>query len=655
MESQKHGYRLPSQMKLALGLFHFNPHWAAETLAVHRHCSEALGPFLHVVHANPDWHVTFEISGSGIEFICKHYPAQFRLLQRLIERGQIELISSLYTPSIWVAYPRRDLIYSIEKNKEVLRRLNLPDTRVFFAQEAFFGEGVKSLGDYFDIAVCKDDYLAHFYDIDFSNPCFLLGDLKLVVASSHLLSESADLAAHEPALVADFHLPSRYYKHIETASSLNKGEKFPARRGKWNNIEWYWYHCGDGNHLTTISKPQDIGGSFYDPTWKRWCEMMLNRLIKRGYRLSSLQGFVGKLDYSKAQRLPPLIEGSWNSGGSEGVRRWMGLQSNERENDAGILAAVSRARARLIRCEDGRSPVYSFNRSDQDDSNSVSPSTNGLMRRIEQFISNAEKSVINRAAQLDTVWVGAGLRGRLWRKMEEITRDPEKSPAFTAGLLDKAWEHLLHAQISDCLGWYPSTESVWYAFDQIRNVLMITDKLLRPTDLVDLEEDIICNNEYCDNVSCDEAFIKASLFGCDGSVVITRLSSSHQVIECDFESSASDCGVIFEYLMDKLRYCPSGIECEIVTIPLSLIKNDAISLPLSNGLLEVTPGMFLIKQLNFIHLAAQVVKSEHAVKYAMRGVPIGKLYTWRFHVLKGDANSAVAFANRLNSTEFSDG
>lgn len=551
-----------------------------------------------------------------------------------------------------MAYPRRDLIYSIKKNKEVLRRLDLPDTRIFFAQEAFFGEGVKSLGDYFDIAVCKDDYLAHFYDIDFSNPCFLIGDLKLVVASSHLLSESADLVAHEPALVADFHLPGRYFKHIEAADSLNKVNKYPARRGRWNNIEWYWYHCGDGNHLTTISKPQDIEGSFYDPTWKRWCEMMLNLLIERGYRLSHLQEFAGKLDYSKAQRLPPLIEGSWNSEGAEGVRRWMGLQSNELEKDAGILAAVSRARARLIRCEDGRSQVYSFNRSAQDASNSVSPPTNGLMQRIERFISNAEKSAINRAAQLDTVWVGAGLRSRLWRKMEEITRDPEKSPSFTAELLDKAWEHLLHAQISDCLGWYPSPQSVWYAFDQVRSVLMIADKLLRLTDLVDVEEDILCNHEYCDNVSCDEAFIKASLFGCDGSIVVTRLSSSHQVIECNFESTAPDCGVTFEHRIDKLRYCPSGIECEITTIPLSLIKNDTISLPLSNGLLEVTPGMFLIKQLNFVHLAAHVVKSEHVVEYAVRKGAIGRSYTWRFHVLEADDESAVAFANKLNSTEY---
>jgi glycosyl hydrolase family 57 len=649
MESQEHSYQLDSQKRLALGLFHFNPHWGAETLAVHRHCSEAIGPFLQVVEANPDWNVTFEISGSGLEFLFNNYPAQFRLLHRLIEREQIELISSLYTPSIWVAFPRRDLLYSIEKNQECLRRLGLPNTRIFFAQEAFFGEGVKSLGKYFDIAICKDDYLAHFYDIDFSNPCFLLGDLKLVVASNHLLSESADIIEHEPKLAAAFHLPNRYQKHIESADLLNKGKKFPARCGIWNNVDWHWYHCGDGNHFTTIHKPQDIASSFYDPTWKRWCEMILNRLIERGYRLSTIRQFAAILDYSKAQRLPPLIEGSWNPSASDGVCRWMGLQSNEWENDAGILAAVSRVRARLTFCEKGRNQVVTPNGSNPEAANSVSASTRGGMWNIRRIIGNAEKSAIDNLALLDPVWIGNGWRGRLWRKIEEVTRDPEISPTLPAGLLDKAWTHLLHAQISDCLGWYPSAQSVWYAFEQIRNVLMITDRALRPTDLVDLEADVIDDQQYRSNIPCDEAFVSASLFGCDGSIVFCSFSDMHQTIECQFESTASNCGVSFEYHMDELRYCPSGIEYELVTIPFQWIRKDTISLPLSNGLIEVLPGVFLIKQLSFIHLAAQVVKSEHVVKYALRGLPIGKSYTWRFHVLKGNADSAVAFANKLNS------
>jgi glycosyl hydrolase family 57 len=605
-------------MRLALGLFHFNPHWGAETLAMHRHCSEALGPFLQVVQAHPDWRVTFEISGSGLEFLFNQYPAQFRLLRRLIEGEQVELISSLYTPSLWVAFPRRDLLYSIEKNQECLRRLGLPQTRIFFAQEAFFGEGVKSLGKYFDIAICKDDYLAHFYDIDFSNPCFLLGDLKLVVASNHLLSESADLIAQEPALAEAFHLPNRYYKHIEAVDSLNKGEKFPARRGKWNDLEWYWYHCGDGNHFTAIYKPQDIERSFYDPTWKRWCERLLDRLIERGYQLSTVRQFATMLDYSKARRLPTLIEGSWNPDGSDGVCRWMGLQSKEWENDSGILAAVSRARARLISCEKGRSQAVTSNPPNRGTSRSVSASTRGLM------------------------------------KIEEFTHDPGKSPTLTAELLEKAWTHLLHAQISDCLGWFPTARSVWYAFDQIRNLLLVIDRVLRPTDLVDLEADVIDDQQYRGNISCDEAFVNATLFGCDGSIVVSSFSNQRQTIECQFVSTDSDCGVRFEYHMDELRYCPSGIENELVTIPLQWIRKDTISLPLSNGLIEVLPGVFLIKQLSFVHLAAHVVKSEHAVKYALRSVPIGKSYTWRFHVLKGDADSAVAFANKLNSAEFSE-
>jgi hypothetical protein len=150
--------------KLALGLYHFNAHWGAESRSAQRHCTEALAPFLRVLKRHPDWRVSIDIAGSGLELLNEHYPVQTRRLRALVENGQVELISTMYTPSLWVAFPRSDLIRSIERNRQCLSKLGFPAGRLFFAQEGLFGESVHTLTEYFDAAICKDDYLNYFYD-----------------------------------------------------------------------------------------------------------------------------------------------------------------------------------------------------------------------------------------------------------------------------------------------------------------------------------------------------------------------------------------------------------------------------------------------------------------------------------------------------------
>ena len=178
-------------MNLALSLFHFNPHWGANERSANRHRTETLGPFLHALHSNPRWRVDIEISGSGLEFLQSGYPEQIRLLRELVHRGQVELISALYTPNIWIAFPRRDLEMSIELKRRCLEKLGFPWSRIFFAQEAFFGEVVQALTEHFDIAVCKDDYLSYSYRVDLRHPCFRVGNMRVIVASGHILKEIA--------------------------------------------------------------------------------------------------------------------------------------------------------------------------------------------------------------------------------------------------------------------------------------------------------------------------------------------------------------------------------------------------------------------------------------------------------------------------------
>src|SRR6267154_113043 len=105
-------------MKLALGLFHFNVQYVAGDLSsYHRYCTQAVIPFLNTIAQNRNYRVSFEISGSGLEFLSQHYPFAISLLRELIARSQVELVSSTYAPTLWVAFPKLDLVRSIQLNQ----------------------------------------------------------------------------------------------------------------------------------------------------------------------------------------------------------------------------------------------------------------------------------------------------------------------------------------------------------------------------------------------------------------------------------------------------------------------------------------------------------------------------------------------------------
>lgn len=337
--------------KIALGLFHFNAHWGANARMAHRHCTEALAPFLAALRNRPSWRVNIEMSGSGLEFLERNYPAQFRLLRELVESRQVELLSSTYTPSLWIAYGKRDLLKSIELNQRCLANLGLPWTRIFFAQEAFFGSGVSQLTDFFDAAVCKDDYLSYYYDSELRGPHLKAGTMRVVVASGHLLKELSSTYA-QASTIQHAHSPifPAALEHIRTSLEINNPKNFPACHVVAPPIEYYWYHCGDGQHFGTISKPDQLETCYHDPAWSRLIQATVGALESQ-WELATIGDLLAVTSHFDPVGLPPLIEGGWNPKGAEGVFCWMGRNDTSTENDTLALSAVARARRRVIHAE----------------------------------------------------------------------------------------------------------------------------------------------------------------------------------------------------------------------------------------------------------------------------------------------------------------
>jgi hypothetical protein len=335
--------------RIALGLFHFNPQYVAgDPDIANRYCREALDPFLTAVAQRPRWRPSLAMAGSGLEFVAEHHPSSFDLLQQLVQADRMELISALYAPSIWVAFPRRDLMRAVALNRQCLAALGLRDAGIFFAQEAFFGPGVASVASEFRFALCKDEYVEYFAGEAALSPCYQLGPVRVLVGSNHLMN----LMAVEH-LKDGRRLPEAHRRRLEEVhTNLPAGQR-RLERGSLGDLEWYWYHLGSGHHFTTPCSPEETDRFFYDPSWAAMTLSLLDRIEAEGYSF----GFIGEwgqaLSRHSAPAMPAVMEGSFNTGRSRGVYAWMGWHGNPWENDPSILSLAWRSREEIVRRERG--------------------------------------------------------------------------------------------------------------------------------------------------------------------------------------------------------------------------------------------------------------------------------------------------------------
>ena len=333
--------------KLALGLFHFNVQYEVgvpETY--HRYTREAISPFVHALQSNADWSVSVAMSGSCLEFVADHYPKTFDTLVAMIDCGRLELISSLYTPAIWIAYPWEELAKSIAENIRCLEHLGLPKSRFFVSQEIFFGEGIQRLVGTVDGAICKDDYLTHFYDWKPQSPVAECGGLPVVVGSNHLLNH-LNYFLDDSEVHRSRTLPSTHQRLLDWAREKNHSKEFRSSKGKTGDLEWYWYHMGSGHHCCVPWNPVDIANFHFDPSWLRLVTDSLNFLSSQGFAITTISNWFDRVKGHPAQRLPQLVEGSLNSADSGGVLTWMGREKNEWEDNDLVLARASRSRIQL--------------------------------------------------------------------------------------------------------------------------------------------------------------------------------------------------------------------------------------------------------------------------------------------------------------------
>lgn len=171
--------------KYLLGLHHLNIAYCSGNIAsYHRQVRESVMPLLNLLKNHPAWCFSIEMCGASVEFIGTNYPAVLTELRFLILNGQVEFISSIYAPQIWIQFPEADLFRSIEINQQVLKNYEINASRIFFSQENFICPGIEKLSQWFDAVLVKDDYF-FYYGLRSSAeeipPYYQVGNIKLVV------------------------------------------------------------------------------------------------------------------------------------------------------------------------------------------------------------------------------------------------------------------------------------------------------------------------------------------------------------------------------------------------------------------------------------------------------------------------------------------
>ena len=357
----------------------------------------------------------------------------------------------------------------------------------------------------------------------------------------------------------------------------------PGARGRVGDIEWLWYHCGDGNHFGTITKPDNLESCYYDQTWSNMCIGLLESYEADGYRLTSLRDFVEALDQLGQRReVPALIEGSCNAGESEGVFCWMGRNDTPWENDSAVLTAVARSRARLIQAETAAG---------------ASPFKYGKVR--------------NR--------------------------------------LDEAWQSILVSQISDSLGWHAGPHAVRRSFEASEEAFLIANRILDELASGDRPDLKNRGNVDAGYQAADAIRPDPEIFGGNGGGSFTPLGDGVEIFECEIVPVEERCGIRFPFEMSDLVYCPSGLEWTPTRLALAMLKRDRIYLPLANGLVQIGPECYVVKDTTYVHVAACIRVSDRRVEFAIqRGRPETRM-RWRFYCVSGSLNKALTLANLVNS------
>jgi hypothetical protein len=368
-----------------------------------------------------------------------------------------------------------------------------------------------------------------------------------------------------------------------------------AGKKKLKNIEWTYAFLDDGEVFNSL----DYRSNFYRvPEQEKKNIDKYKQLKKEGYKfvtMSELGNIIKNDPDYKIPDYPFVPEGTWNMSVC-GPYMWMGRQRSGVETD-GITRALS----------------YEVR---------------GKVLLAESLIKQAKKDGQN---------------------VSELNKQ-----------LKEAWKHLLLSEVSDASGWTPWLVEVQYTanevahvekllgkiFKSLRKSVLANDKLLfvntQTGSIKQVKE--ITKSEETDSYLPIQFSVRADSY----KAKIKKLTENLFIL--DIEAYRPEDGAIemsFNTAKEGLYYSAGAGEHVAVEIPTDLKHEPAFAL--SNGFIDLGKGFSLVKDCSVEHIAATWRQKEQKLVFRQELNPKNPKMNMRFYVIKGQKETALKFANELNT------
>lgn len=534
-------------------MFHYNFQYVAGDYKIERRIIEqSLFPVLQFFEKNPDFKSDIEMQGYAIEVLAEEHPQVLKLLKKLVDRGQIELVIAHYSDQFFIAYPASDLQKSIEINDRILEKNGLKRSRVFFGQEIQWTPAY---------------------------PGVLKGKYDVVVTSSDPHGWYRDKTLP---------LVDVQYGNDHILGLIDSEKELPG-------LKWTYAFLDDGEVFNTL----DYNSDFYPvPAQEKENIDRFKKLKAEGYKFLTMTELVGKIKNLPGYKIPqyPFVpEGTWNMSVC-GPYMWMGRQRSGVETD-GITRAI---------CYEARNLLL------------------------------ATEKLVDYAASLGF-------------DVKELKAE-----------LEKAWRHLLLAEVSDSSGWTPWASEVQYTANEVANlkkILKLVNEKLKVA--VPAKNSTLKINTADGKVTGWQAAKlkpgKPALLPIGMSIRAEEYSASvkqfgDNLYRIDIHCARPADGTVeiaFDMAEKGLFYSAGAGEHIAVEIQTDLKKDPALSL--SNGFIYLNNGYSLIKDCSVEHLAATWKMKESKLVFRQELNEENPGMNMRFYLVKGSASDGLQLGNLLNT------
>lgn len=620
--------------KYSLSIYHFNLQYkAGDKKSYFSLVPASFTPFVRFFDEHPRWKANLELQGHFIGFLARHFPEDLKLLTKLNQRDQIEIVNVHYSDQIYLAYPYRDMIESCKLNKEIFDKYGLRRSEVFFAQENFFGEGAEKYmrENGYSIALLNQHYYSHHHLNVPLAPYYRYKSIDALIKGVHgVVNED------------------QKYQIFQTFSYWDDGELAFASGN--NYVPWYG--------------PSEIAYANHVRKYKK--------LEKNGFKIVRVSDYINRVKELKLKpiELKPITDGSWNMQYYGGVYLWMGTHRLPWERDGDIRSYTYQARGILLGTEK-LMEWFEFQ------GNPITHNMKINLKMAWKHLLLAEVSdSTGQTPVLIEVHYSMNELNECIKCCEKIYNEINKKCIEKHIDLpqDIYIDTTQEGKNIILLQGYPSYLGILNTLDQdaLNKFQFIDYAKLKAfiegdINLLRVRKHSVHFNQYSAplpdsiNKNKNEHLIFDIEWHPNYTKFISRVMSFMRVQKYTTFTPLFDrrfgnySGIIFPLHEKKLIYCPALMENEPREYNLDEFDFGRTWLGLPNGLIGLGNNIYIIKHNSFgnTHIAATINRDN---QFPVKGNTVSFMtlnpprctYYWRFSLFKGTLNDAVELANKIN-------